>query len=63
MVGVGVPVALHSRVMLAPSCTITSPEVLPSTMLGGTARERHAEIKGNGEAVKLWDINRKDECL
>lgn len=46
MVGVGVPVALHSRVMLAPSCTITSPEVFPSTMLGGTVRKSTRESEG-----------------
>lgn len=37
MVGVGLPVALHFNVMLAPSRTMMSLELSESSMFGGTA--------------------------
>lgn len=44
-VGAGLPVALHFRVMLAPSRTIISLELRESSMLGGTAKDRECVVR------------------
>lgn len=43
--GAGLPVALHLRVMLAPSRTIISLELRESSMLGGTAKDRECVVR------------------
>jgi hypothetical protein len=40
ILGEGLPVAWHTRVLLSPSCAVTSPDVSLSDMSGGTRTKR-----------------------
>lgn len=50
-VGVGLPVALHLRVTLEPSRTITSLELSESSMFGGTGTNRNKK-----ENIMYYDL-------